>query len=64
MFITLAKDVPESKVTFDEKSFRWELNQDSETNEKLSEGIRIFAKDTAELKNRLEKIMSDHYMVI
>ena len=64
MFITLAKDLRESKVTFDEKSFRWELNQDSETNEKLSEGIRIFAKDTAELKNRLEKIMSDHYMVI
>jgi transaldolase len=34
----------------DEKAFRWALNQDAMATEKLSEGIRQFAKDLAALR--------------
>jgi len=43
------------KVTFDEKSFRWEMNEDPCVNYKLPEGIRVFAKDT----EKLEKFIKD-----
>jgi transaldolase len=42
-----------SKVSFDEKSFRWALNENAMATEKLSEGIRMFAADTV----KLEKII-------
>ncbi|CAI2168280.1 9875_t:CDS:10 [Funneliformis geosporum] len=45
-----AKATSEPKVTFDEKTFRWDLNQDAMATEKLSEGIRNFAKDAEKLK--------------
>ncbi|CAG8643094.1 27400_t:CDS:2 [Dentiscutata erythropus] len=34
-----------SKTTYDEKTFKWNLNEDAMATEKLSEGIRLFAKD-------------------
>lgn len=45
------------KVTFfkDEKAFRWEMNQDAMATEKLSEGIRNFAKDGLKLENMLKE---------
>jgi transaldolase len=39
-----------SKVSFDEKSFRWALNENAMATEKLSEGIRMFAADTVKLE--------------
>ncbi|ORY00284.1 transaldolase [Basidiobolus meristosporus CBS 931.73] len=49
----LAKKDPESKVTFDETSFRWALNEDAMATEKLSEGIRKFAQDGLKLESTL-----------
>lgn len=45
------------KVTYfkDEAAFRWELNQDAMATEKLSEGIRNFAKDGLKLENTLKE---------
>ena len=37
--------------TLDEKAFRYELNADAMATEKLAEGIRLFAKDLAELRD-------------
>ena len=46
------------KVSYDEKQFRWELNEDQMATEKLSEGIRKFAADQRKLeeliKNKLQ----------
>ena len=39
------------KVSLDEKSFRWLLNEDQMATEKLSEGIRRFAADTVKLES-------------
>ncbi|KAF9584933.1 hypothetical protein BGW38_004609 [Lunasporangiospora selenospora] len=44
-----------TKVTFDEASFRWELNEDAMATEKLSEGIRKFAADAAKLEKQLSE---------
>jgi transaldolase len=41
------------KITFDEKSFRWALNEDQMATEKLSEGIRLFAADGLKLEKFL-----------
>jgi transaldolase len=43
------KDVP-ARMTLDEKSFRYFLNEDAMATEKLSEGIRLFAKDLRSLR--------------
>ncbi|KAJ3017514.1 sedoheptulose-7-phosphate:D-glyceraldehyde-3- phosphate transaldolase [Thoreauomyces humboldtii] len=40
-----AKNLDIKKVSYDEKDFRWELNEDAMATEKLSEGIRKFAAD-------------------
>jgi transaldolase len=34
----------------DEKTFRWMMNEDAMATEKLSEGIRAFAKDLRTLR--------------
>lgn len=44
---------PGGKVAVDEKSFRFQLNEDAMATEKLSEGIRLFSADIA----KLEKIV-------
>ena len=41
-------DLP--KVSFDEKSFRWALNEDAMATEKTAEGIRHFAADIVKLE--------------
>jgi transaldolase len=44
----LTMDIP--KVSYDERDFRWELNEDAMATEKLAEGIRLFAADTRRLE--------------
>jgi transaldolase len=41
------------KVTFDEKSFRFALNEDAMATEKTAEGIRVFAADILKLEKML-----------
>ncbi|CAG8657699.1 19681_t:CDS:2 [Dentiscutata erythropus] len=48
----------EPKVTYDEQSFRWDLNEDAMATEKLSEGIRKFAEDNKKLKDELKLRLS------
>ncbi|KND02751.1 transaldolase [Spizellomyces punctatus DAOM BR117] len=47
-----ALDIP--KVSYDEKKFRWELNEDAMATEKLAEGIRNFAADGRKLKDNIK----------
>lgn len=48
---SLAVDESLRKRHYDEKTFRWELNEDEMANDKLSEGIRKFAVDVVILEN-------------
>jgi transaldolase len=41
--------------TLDEKQFRWMLNEDQMATEKLSDGIRMFAKDLVALRSMVKK---------
>ena len=41
---------PPQPLKLDEKAFRWALNEDAMATEKLSDGIRLFAKDLASLR--------------
>jgi transaldolase len=45
-----AKAANIERVQYDEKSFRWALNEDAMASEKLAEGIRTFAVDAAKLE--------------
>lgn len=45
------------KIHLDEKTFRWEHNQDQMAVEKLSDGIRKFAADSIKLENMLRTKM-------
>ena len=50
-----SKSGPEfEKVSFDEKSFRWALNEDEMATDKLSEGIRKFAADAVKLESLIK----------
>ncbi len=51
----LAKNAGMARMVIDEKSFRYQLNQDAMATEKLSEGIRLFCADI----EKLEKILSN-----
>ncbi|WP_337267304.1 transaldolase [Oryzifoliimicrobium ureilyticus] len=42
-------------MKIDEKTFRWMLNEDQMATEKLSEGIRTFAKDLETLRSQVRK---------
>ena len=42
------------RVRFDEKHFRWELNEDAMATEKLAEGIRQFAVDSVKLERLVQ----------
>ncbi|MBB4062977.1 transaldolase [Gellertiella hungarica] len=48
----------EAPVTMDEKTFRWMMNEDAMATEKLSEGIRLFAKDLVALRSMVAKEMA------
>ena len=45
------------KLSIDEKAFRYLLNEDAMATEKLSEGIRNFAKDIVKLEDVLRKLL-------
>ncbi|BCH63912.1 MULTISPECIES: transaldolase [Rhizobium/Agrobacterium group] len=49
------KTTPDPLVSLDEKAFRWALNEDAMATEKLSEGIRAFAKDLGTLRGMVAK---------
>ncbi|KAL7748323.1 sedoheptulose-7-phosphate:D-glyceraldehyde-3- phosphate transaldolase [Sorochytrium milnesiophthora] len=51
----IAKKNSEPKISLDEKSFRWMLNEDAMATEKLSEGIRKFAEDAAKVRKVFEE---------
>lgn len=46
------------RILLEEKSFRWQLNENAMATEKLSEGIRVFAKDSFKLKKMIEQKIS------
>ncbi|MDZ7927104.1 MAG: transaldolase [Agrobacterium sp.] len=46
---------PEPLASLDEKAFRWAMNEDAMATEKLSEGIRMFAKDLVTLREMVRK---------
>ncbi|MCQ4296665.1 transaldolase [Pseudomonas stutzeri] len=46
----------ETRISLDEKSFRWDLNEDPMATEKLAEGIRQFARDQEKLEALLAKL--------
>ena len=52
-----AKADSATKVSLDEKAFRWELNEDAMATEKLAEGIRKFAADVVELEKHIQKLV-------
>jgi transaldolase len=43
----------DTKISLDEKAFRWLHNEDQMATEKLSEGIRLFAADTVKLQKAI-----------
>ena len=46
----------ETRISLDENSFRWGLNEDAMATEKLAEGIRQFARDQEKLEALLAKL--------
>ncbi len=44
------------RVHFDEKAFRWALNEDAMATEKLAEGIRAFAADAVRLDRLIDEL--------
>ncbi|PSN57245.1 Transaldolase [Blattella germanica] len=51
-----ARKADVEKISMDEKTFRWMLNEDQMSSDKLSEGIRKFAEDS----RKLEKLLKEH----
>lgn len=47
----------EAPGALSEREFRWEMNEDAMATEKLSEGIRNFAKDQAKLEAMLKELL-------
>jgi transaldolase len=51
---TARRDVP-PRMSLDEKSFRYMLNEDAMATDKLAEGIRLFAQDLTKLRELVSK---------
>jgi transaldolase len=51
---TAAAAMPFSRVSFDEKSFRFQMNEDAMATEKTAEGIRRFSADIVKLEQLIE----------
>lgn len=47
------------RITLDEAEFRWALNEDQMATEKLSDGIRVFAKDMLKVREMVEEVLSN-----
>lgn len=45
------------KITVDEKTFRWMMNEDAMATEKLAEGIRNFTKDLIKLEDQVKQML-------
>lgn len=52
-----AREMDIGKITVDEKTFRWLMNEDAMATEKLAEGIRNFTKDLIKLEKQIEKLL-------
>ena len=52
-----AKHLDIEKISIDEKTFRWMLNEDPMATEKLAEGIRNFTKDTIKLEKKIASLI-------
>lgn len=52
-----AHEMDIEKITVDEKTFRWMMNEDAMATEKLAEGIRNFTKDLIKLEKQIEKLL-------
>ena len=52
----LAKSMDIPRVSYDERAFRWDLNEDAMATEKLAEGIRLFAADTRRLEQFAQEL--------
>lgn len=50
-----AQQIPKVAYFTNEKAFRWDMNEDAMATEKLSEGIRNFAKDGRKLEAMLKE---------
>ncbi|KAI7879985.1 transaldolase [Lichtheimia hyalospora FSU 10163] len=50
-----AQEIPKVAYFTNEKAFRWDMNEDAMATEKLSEGIRNFAKDGRKLEAMLKE---------
>ncbi len=53
---TLAADSDAEKISLNEKTFRFQLNQDAMATEKLAEGIRTFVHDTIKLEQLIDTV--------
>ena len=53
-----AKALGISKMSLDEKAFRWLLNEDAMATEKLAEGIRKFAVDQVKLEKKIRELIA------
>lgn len=53
----ISKTMNIEKLSLDEKSFRWMLNEDAMATEKLAEGIRNFTKDLIKLENKIMSLL-------
>lgn len=51
-----AKESKLEKMSVDEKTFRWMLNEDAMATEKLAEGIRNFTKDIVRLEKQVKSM--------
>ncbi len=56
--LSVDMQLPENleKISMDEKSFRWQLNEDAMATEKLAEGIRNFSKDLILLEKYVSQV--------
>ena len=52
-----SKSMEITRVATDEKSFRWQLNEDAMATEKTAEGIRLFAADIVKLDRKIAELL-------
>ena len=57
--IPAAQKLDVEKITVDDKTFRWLMNEDAMATEKLAEGIRKFAADAVKLENMIREQMGN-----
>ena len=53
-----AKQLPQEKISADEATFRWHMNEDAMATEKLAQGIRAFAADLVKLEILVQEKLS------